>query len=230
MQEMAAHPWFGILLTVAVWIVMKKVRSASRTSLLDPVLLTTTVIILVLMAADIDYEAYNAGGRVISFLLGPAVVALAVPFYRQLEKIRKNTFAVLASVLTGCVVGIISASGLALLFGGSELAARSIAPKSATTPIAIGISEIIGGTPPLTIALVVLTGIMGAVAGPQLVRLVRIRSDFAIGLAVGTASHGLGTARALKDGELEGAMSGVAMMLNGLLTAILTPLIIRLLV
>jgi putative effector of murein hydrolase len=126
------------------------------------------------------------------------------------------------------MVGIVSAVGLALLLGGSSEIAVSLSPKSVTTPIAIGISQKVGGVPPLTAAAVIFTGILGGMLGPDIIRLIGIRSRFAIGLATGAAAHGIGTARALRDGELEGAMSGVGMMLNGLITALILPYVLPL--
>lgn len=229
MEQWLYHPWFGIILSLGVWVVARWIRERTGTALLDPVMLSIVTIIAVLLLADIPLEAYNRGGRVLEFLLGPAVVALAVPFYRQLDKIKKNVAATLAGVLAGSVTGIFSASGLALLLRGSREIVISLSPKSVTTPIAIGISEQVGGIPPITVATVVLTGILGGMFGPDVIRLIGIRSRFAIGLATGTASHGVGTARALKESDLEGAMSGVGMMLNGLVTALILPYILPLL-
>lgn len=228
MEQWTYHPWFGISLTVGIWIVARWARRRANTPLLDPVMLTIVAIIGVLLLAKVPFEAYNRGGQVLAFLLGPSVVALAVPFYRRLEKIKRNLVPILISVLIGSITGIASAVGLALLLGGSNEIAISLAPKSVTTPIAIGISQEIGGLPSITAAAVILTGILGGMLGPELIRLIGVRSQFAMGLAIGTAAHGIGTARALREGELEGAMSGVGMMLNGLITAIALPYLLPL--
>jgi len=228
MEPWAYHPWFGIMLTVGIWIVARWIRRRAGTPLLDPVMVSIAAIIGVLLLAGIPFEAYSRGGKVLDFLLGPAVVALAVPFYRQLEKIRRNLVATLAGVALGSVTGVVSAVGLALLLGGSGQIAASLSPKSVTTPIAIGISQKVGGLPSITAAAVIFTGILGGMFAPQIIRLIGIRSRFAIGLATGTAAHGVGTARALREGELEGAMSGVGMMLNGLITAIILPYVLPL--
>lgn len=228
MEQWTYHPWFGIILTVGIWIVARWIRHRAGTPLLDPVMLTIAVIIGVLLLAKIPFDAYNRGGQVLAFLLGPSVVALAVPFYRRLEKIKRNLVPIVVSVAVGSVTGIASAVGLALLLGGSNEIAISLSPKSVTTPIAIGISQKIGGLPSISAAAVILTGILGGMLGPELVRLIGVRSQFAAGLALGTAAHGIGTARALREGELEGAMSGVGMMLNGLITAIALPYLLPL--
>jgi len=228
MEQWVYHPWFGIILTVGIWIVARWIRHRAGTPLLDPVMLTIAAILGVLLLAHIPFDAYNRGGQVLAFLLGPSVVALAVPFYRRLEKIKRNLVPILISVAVGSITGIGSAVGLALLLGGSRESAVSLSPKAVTTPIAIGISQEIGGLPSITAAAVILTGILGGMLGPELIRLIGVRSQFATGLAIGTAAHGIGTARALREGELEGAMSGVGMMLNGLITAILLPYLLPL--
>lgn len=228
MEQWVYHPWFGIILTVGIWIVARWLRHRVGTPLLDPVMLTVAAILGALLLADIPFEAYNRGGQVLAFLLGPSVVALAVPFYRRLEKIKQNLVPILISVLIGSITGIASAVGLALLLGASNEIAISLAPKSVTTPIAIGISQKVGGLPSITAAAVILTGILGGMLGPELIRLIGVRSRFAMGLAIGAAAHGIGTARALREGELEGALSGVGMMLNGLITAIALPYLLPL--
>jgi predicted murein hydrolase (TIGR00659 family) len=222
---MTEHLWFGIFLTLACWFAASRLRAWSGMALLDPVLVTVTVIIAILLILDIPYENYDRGGRVISFLLGPAVVALAVPFCREIKKVRSNLAAVLASVSAGAVVGIASASGIVYLLGGSRESIISVAPKSVTSPIAMQISAVIGGTPPLTVGIVLITGILGGMLGPELLRLVGIKDDFSTGIALGTAAHGIGTSRGFRESGLTGAMSGVGMTLNGVITAALLGLL-----
>ena len=219
---------FGLLLTLACWHAARALRIWSRLPLFDPVLLSAVVIIALLLLLDIPHEHFHRGARFITFLLGPAVVALAVPFCRQFEKVRSNLPAVLASVAVGGAAGIVSSSGLVYLLGGSIESFLSIAPKSVTTPIAMEVSEVIGGTPPLTVAVVVLTGVLGGMLGPELLRLIGIKDDFAAGIALGTAAHGVGTARAFQESNVMGAMSGVGMTLNGAMTAIFLTLLARL--
>lgn len=190
------------------------------------------VAILVLMAfltvSGIRYEDYFQGGRVISFFLGPSVVALGVPLYVQLEEIRKRGRAILVSTAVAAVVGVLSAAGTAALLGASAPVVASLAPKSVTTPIAMGIAEKIGGIPSLTAAIVIATGILGAVIGPGVLRLCGVRHPVAFGLAMGAASHGIGTARAVEEGEVQGAAGGLAICLNGIATALMTPLLMKL--
>ncbi|MFO7776396.1 MAG: LrgB family protein [Candidatus Hydrogenedentota bacterium] len=226
MRSLLEEPVFGIVLTLAAWQAANVLRQRTGSALANPVLLAAVGIVLLLMAADIPYAAYNAGGQYISFLLGPAVVALAVPLYRYRRVLRRHGAALAGSVIAGGLVGIISAAGMAVVLGATGETARSMAPKSVTTPIAIGIAGETGGLPSLTAAIVILTGMLGAVFGPPLLNALGVRSAFARGLALGTASHGIGTARAFEESEQTGALSSVAMVLNGLLTAAAVPWIL----
>jgi predicted murein hydrolase (TIGR00659 family) len=165
----------------------------------------------------------------VHFLLGPATVALAIPLYRQFERVRKSGVAIAVSILTGSLTAIGSALGVGWLMGASRDTLISLAPKSVTAPVAMGISEQLGGLPSLTAVLVILTGIVGAMLGPLVLNLIGVRDWAARGLAMGTASHGIGTARALQVSEVAGAFSGLAMGLNALATAILLPVVWQLL-
>jgi predicted murein hydrolase (TIGR00659 family) len=193
------------------------------------VLLSIVAIVAVLAATGTSYQTYFDGAQFVHFLLGPATVALAIPLYRQFEKVRRSAVAVVVSIVAGSLTAAVSAVGIAWLLGGSREALASLAPKSVTTPVAMGIAEQFGGLPSLTAALVIITGILGAIAGPFVLDLLRVRSMSARGLAMGTASHGIGTARALQVSEVAGAFSGLAMGLNALATALLLPLLWRLL-
>ena len=223
------------LFTLAVWWGALRVRRWRATPLTEPVFLAVAGIIAVLLLLGVDYERdYRPGGSVIEFLLQPAVIALAVPLYLKREIIRRHLGALVVGVGLGSVTGIVSAAGVALLFGASESVALSLAPKSATTAIAMEVSARLGGVESLTVGIAIVTGILGAMLGPELLRLVGIRDRFALGLAVGMASHGIGTARVIRDDEslgdrLAGTMSGVGMTLNGLVTALLCPTLVRLL-
>jgi len=174
---------------------------------------------------DIPFQHYNNGGRMILFLLGPAVVALAVPLYQRRDEILRRKMPILIGIVAGALTSIVSATGIAWLLGGSHQVLLSLVAKSVTTPIAIGITEKIGGIVPLTAALVVLTGCLGAICGPEFCRLIGIRSRSALGLAMGTAAHGIGTARLLGEDRYAGAVAGLAIGLNGLATALIVPLL-----
>ncbi|MDE5972061.1 MAG: LrgB family protein [Muribaculaceae bacterium] len=229
-MEFFQNKYFLIALTFLVFLASKQLQRRTGIALLHPILVTITVLIVVLLAADVSPDVYSEGGEYIEFWLKPAVVALGVPLYRQLESIRKQLLPLLLSELAGCVAGIISVVLVAQLFGASREVVLSLAPKAVTTPIAMEISATAGGLPALTAAVVVCTGIFGGMAGFQMIRISRIRSQIAGGLSVGTASHAVGTAAAIERyGMRYGAFSSLGLTLNGLFTALLTPLILSLL-
>ncbi len=159
------------------------------------------------------------------FLLGPAIVALAIPLYRQLHLVRNSFAALVASVIMGSMAAIITVVTVAWLLGADGVMIASLVPKSATAAIAMGISEKIGGIPALTAVFAIVTGVIGAMFGPPLLKILGINQPEAEGIALGTASHGIGTARAMQDNEIAGAFSGIAMGLNGVATAILVPVV-----
>ena len=198
-----------------------------RRPLLHPVLTAVAALVVLLEATGTGYDAYFGGARFIHFLLGPATVALAIPLYREIGLIRKAAAPILLSLAAGSLVAVASAVGIARAFGGERALLLSLSPKSVTTPIAMGISEQIGGLPSLTAVAVVLTGIGGAVFGGWVLDRVRVRDDAARGLAMGVASHGIGTARALQWNRTAGAFAALAMALNGLLTALALPFLVR---
>lgn len=225
MGDPAATPLFGVTLTLAVFALAQVLYRRTSSVWLNPVLVSIVAIIILLLAVDIPYESYARGGDLIAFLLGPAVVALAVPLYQRRTELWRRKSAILLGILAGSLSSIISACGIAWLFHGSRNVIVSMAPKSVTAPIAIGIAERIGGIPALTAPVVVMTGCLGAVCGVEFCRLIGIRTPIATGLAVGTAAHGIGTARMLEIDRLAGTVAGLAIGLNGLATTFLLPLL-----
>lgn len=229
-MEFLQNKFFLIAITFLVYLGAQLLqRRLGGISLMSPILLSIVVLIMFLVACDIDYETYQAGGEYIDFWLKPAVVALGVPLYRQLEKIKRQMLPILLAELAGCVVGLVSVVVLAELFGATRDVAISLAPKAVTTPIAMEISTTMGGIAPLTAAVVVCTGILGSIAGFKMVKMSRVKSQIAGGLSIGTASHAVGTAAAMeRGGERYGAFSSLGLTLNGLLTAILAPYLLKL--
>jgi predicted murein hydrolase (TIGR00659 family) len=224
---MVESPLFGITLTLLAYVAARWLWTRSRGhSLANPVLVSIVMVAGVLLVFGIPYDDYLSGASYISFLLGPATVALALPLHRQAAKIRQAAPTVVVCVLVGAVTAIVAAIAMTKLLGGSDSLALSMAPKSATTPIAIAIAESIGGVPALTAVFTILTGVIGAVAAPAVLTLLRIRDQRVRGLAIGMSSHGIGTSRALVDNPTAGAFSGLAMALNALATAVLIPLIL----
>lgn len=225
-DDLLSSPLFGVALTLAVYALAQKVYLRTGSIFFNPVAVSIASIIGLLLLFRIPYETYAVGGRLVLFLLGPSVVALALPLYVRRREILERKVPILLGIGAGALASIVSAAGLAWVLGGSREVILSLAPKSVTTPIAIGIVEKIGGLPPLTAALVVLTGCLGAICGPEFCRLIGVRDPAAMGLAVGTAAHGIGTARMLEVDRLGGAVSGLAIGLNGLVTAFVLPLIV----
>jgi predicted murein hydrolase (TIGR00659 family) len=213
---------------LAVYALARALYRKTRFFLLHPVLLSVAALIAALRLARVPYETYMQGGQLIHFFLAPAVVALGLPLYRELERLGRASLPILASTAAGSLVGVLTAVLPAGLLGASPALLATLAPKSITTPIAIGVSEVLGGLPPLTAAVVIATGILGAVLGPPFLRAIGVRSPTAFGLAMGAASHGIGTARAMEEGRLSGAASGLALGLNGALTALAAPWLLRL--
>ncbi len=218
-------PLFGVALTLVVFLLAQNLYRRHGSVWATPVLVSIVTIILLLKSSGIEHRDYAHDGDILLFLLGPSVVALAVPLYQRREEIWKRKRPIISGVFAGSLASIISACGLAWILGGSREVILSLAPKSVTTPIAISIVEKIGGVAPLTAALVVLTGCLGAICGPEFCRLIGVTSPVATGLAVGTAAHGIGTARMLEVDRLAGAVAGLAIGLNGLMTTFLLPII-----
>jgi predicted murein hydrolase (TIGR00659 family) len=196
--------------------------------LANPVAVSVAILVLILYVSNTPYATYFHGAQFVHLLLGPATVALAIPLYQQIGKLRRNWFALLAGSLVGGTVAIGSAMLIAWALGASPLTILSIAPKSVTTPIAMGISEKIGGIPTLTAVIVMLTGIFGAGIAQYIFKWMRVTDESTCGFAFGVAAHGVGTARAFQLSEGMGAFSGLAMGMTGILTAILLPIVLKL--
>lgn len=203
-------------------------RKANMNPLANPVAIAVAALVALLWFTDTPYPVYFEGAQFVHFLLGTATVALAVPLYANLETLKKNLLPLGGALLAGSVVAAVSAVGIGWALGASRETLLSLAPKSVTAPIAMGIAEKLGGLPSLTAVLVVSTGILGAVLARGTLNLLRIHDHAVRGFAVGVAAHGIGTARAFQVSETMGAFAGLAMGLNGLLTAFLFPLLARL--
>ena len=221
---LAASPLLHLTLTVVAYLVGDWLyRRANMHPLLNPVLLAVVMLVTLLAVTDTTYPTYFEGAQFVHFLLGPATVALAVPLYFNFHKLRRMWLPLLGGLLVGAVTAVLSAIGVAWLLGGSTETLLALAPKSVTAPVAMGITEKLGGPPSLTAILVVSTGILGAILGPMTLNLLRVRDHGVRGFSMGVASHGIGTARAFQESEQSGAFSGLAMGLNMLVTAIILP-------
>jgi predicted murein hydrolase (TIGR00659 family) len=223
---LAASPLLGLTLTLLAYQGASYIsRRCGAHPLANPVLLAVGALVGLLWLTDTPYRTYFDGAQFVHFLLGPATVALAIPLYGQLGRLKRMALPLLCALLVGSLTAALSAVAIGSLLGASKATVLSLAPKSVTTPIAMGIAERIGGLPSLTAVLVIITGIIGAVGARYIYRALKIEDDAVRGFAIGIASHGIGTARAFQESEQMGAFAALAMGLNGLMTAILLPII-----
>ncbi len=212
---------FGVVISLAAFQGARWLSGKLRSPLLNPLLVATAFIIVILSVFHIPLEDYQEGAQCISFFLGPATAVLAYSVYRQMAVLKRHFVPIMAGCLMGSVASMVSAFALCKLFGLDDAVTMSMLPKSVTTPIAMSLSEELGGITSVTVAVVIATGIMGSILAPTLIKAFRVKSPIAAGVAIGTCSHAIGTSRAMKLGEIEGAMSGIAIGVSGLLTMIL---------
>jgi len=225
---LSSGPLLHLTMTLLAYLLADWVfRRSGQRALFNPVLLSILLLVAVLSVTGTDYQTYFEGAQFVHFLLGPATVALAVPLYRNLPLIRRLWLPILIAIVTGALVSASSAVLIADWLGASRQTLISLAPESVTAPVAMGISEKVGGLPSLTAALVVLTGVLGAVIGVAVLALVRVRDDRARGLALGVSCHGIGTARAFQVSDQAGAFAALAMGLMALASALVLPFVLR---
>lgn len=215
-----------IFITLSFYILYSWIQQRTNIAILNPVLLSVTSIIIILKATGISYDEYMLGGKFISVFLGPATVALAIPLYKNWSILRERGLTLIIGIFVGSIVAVTSVWFLSNLFKLDEEIVLSLLPKSITTPIGIEVSRKIGGIPSLTVSVIVLTGIIGNIFGPAIFKIFKITDSVAIGAALGTSSHAIGTSRALEIGEVEGAISGVSIGLAGLFTSLLIPILL----
>lgn len=211
---------FGAVLSLAAYEIGLLMKKKFKLAILNPLLIGTICVIAFLLIFRIDYEEYNEGAKYISYLLTPATVCLAVPLYEQLSLLKKNFMAVAVGILSGVLASLVSVLALAKLFDLNHQQYVTLLPKSITTAIGMGVSEELGGLVTITVAVIVITGILGNVIAEFICKIFKIHEPIAKGLALGTASHAIGTAKAMEMGQIEGAMSSLAIAVAGLLTVI----------
>ena len=219
---------FALAFTFLVFYAMQRVQAKTQMLILNPILTSMVIIIAILSLLRIDVAKYQENTQLITFFLKPAVVALGVPLYLQLEKIKKLALHIVVSQLIGCIAGVVSVILIAKGLGASREVLLSLAPKSVTTPIAMEISRTIGGTPSLTAAVVIVTGIFGAIFGYSILKLTGVKDPIAQGISIGTAAHAVGTSKSIQISPTYGAFSSLGMIVNGVFTAVLAPYIIDL--
>ena len=227
---LAETPLLGLTVTLAAYLAgVWLYRRARLNPLANPVLIAVLLLVGLLTVTGTGYSTYFEGAQFVHFMLGPATVALAVPLYKQFHLVRRSAVAILTALVAGSLTAVGSAVAMGKVLGATDSTLMSLAPKSVTTPVAMGIAEKIGGLPSLTAVLVILTGIIGAVGGTFVLNALGVRDWRARGLAAGVASHGIGTARAFDVSHVAGAFASLAMGLNALATAIALPLLLALL-
>ena len=222
MSELWASPYFGIALSILAFWAGEKLQKKLKSPFCNPLLIAILIIVIILLVFDIPYDSYNEGGAVINMFLAPATACLAVSIYTKLQLLKENAI----PILVGCTAGSLSSMGsvfvLCKLFGLDEAMTASLLPKSITTPIAVEVCQTHGGIVPVTVIAVIFTGILGSILAPYLIKLFRVKNPITAGLAIGACSHAVGTSKAIEFGETEGAMSGLAIGVCGILTVIIS--------
>ncbi len=222
MSDIYSTPLFGLALTTACFVLFSRLYAKLKSPLANPILLSNIAIISILHFGGIPFEKFNEGGDIITMMLGPVMVALAYAIYLQLPILERHFLPIMAGCFAGSLAAMLSALWLSRLFGIDERLALSMVPKSVTTPIAIEVSQHIGGIPSITVAGIAVTGVLGAMFAPWAVKFFRINDPVAAGVAIGTSTHGVGTSKALEIGPVEGATSGVAIGIAGFMTVLLS--------
>ena len=210
--------FFGSFLSLFAFVIGLKCRARWKHPLANPMLIAIVLTLAVLLIFDIDYDSYYAGAKYISYFLTPATVCLAIPLYEQFELLRKNALASLAGITAGVMTSLLTVLLLSVLFSFSHTEYVTFLPKSITTAIGMGVAEKLGGYVPITVAVIIITGVFGNMFAEHLCRLFRITEPVAVGVAIGSSSHAIGTAKALELGELQGAISSLCIAVSGLLT------------
>lgn len=218
---------FGLAITVLTYKIGVFIYKHTGLVFLNPILISIALIIAVMSSLKLDLEFYNQGGRWISLLLFPATVVLAVPLYEQIDLFRKHALPILAGIFAGSLAGMVGIIFLSDFLGLNKLLITSLLPKSITTPIGIEVANQIGGNPQITVMAIIITGILGAVIGPWICDTAKIKDPVAVGTAMGTAAHAVGTSKALELGIVQGAMSSLSIGIAGLLTVFLAPLLVH---
>ena len=212
--------FFGVVISLLAYGAGSLLQNRFKLALFNPLLISVAATIAVLAAAGIDYDVYYSGAQYLSYLLTPATVCLAVPLYEKLEVLKKNWRAILIGIVSGVLTTLLCILAMSLMFGLSHEEYVTLLPKSITTAIGMGVSEELGGYVTLTVAVIIITGVLGNIFAPLICRVFRIREPIAKGIAIGTSSHAVGTAKAMEMGEVEGAMSSLSVAISGLLTVV----------
>jgi len=212
--------YFGVVLSLVTYFFGTYIRKKFNFPLFNPLLIAIILTAAVLLIFKIDYEVYNASAKYISYLLTPATVALAIPLYEQLDALKNNWKAIIAGIFSGVVTSLLSILAMSVIFGFTHEEYVTFLPKSITTAIGMGVSEELGGYVPVTVAIIIITGVLGSVIAETVLKIFRIKDPVAKGIAIGTASHAVGTSKAMEIGKTEGAMSSLSIVVAGIITVV----------
>lgn len=227
MKNLISTPLFGIMISLITFEIGCIINKRTKLAVLNPLLTSIALVIMVLKYFNINIDDYNKGGQFVSFLLTPATVVLAVPLYKKIKLFKANAVSIFSGIFMGTLGGITTVIILGHVFGLSKSIDLSMIPKSITTPIGIEVSKQLGGIPSITVAVIIITGIVGAIIGPTIFKVLKIKDKVAVGVALGTASHAVGTSKAIELGEIEGAMSSLSIGIAGLITVIIAPILAK---
>ena len=217
--------FFGVFISIVTYEIGALIKRKWNVAIFNPLLISIALIIIFLILFDVDYDTYEFGAKYLSYFLTPATVALAVPLYEQIEPLKHNWKAIVAGILSGALTSAVCVLLLSVIMGLDHKQYVTLLPKSITTAIGMGLSEELGGIVTITVAVIVVTGVIGNMFAEQICKLFHITDPVAKGIAIGSSSHAMGTSKAMEMGEIEGAMSGLAIAVAGIMTAILAPVV-----
>lgn len=221
-EAVFSSPFFGITLSLAAYCIGVMICRRTSLAICNPLLISYLIIIPTLLLAGIPLEWYENGGDLIDMFLSPATAVLALTIYRQRELVKRHILAIAAGTVAGCVTSFTTVYAMCRLLSLDGIVTASLLPKSITTPMAIAVSQSIGGIGPLTVLAVIFTGILGSILAPLLTKIFRIRDEVVQGIAIGASSHAVGTGKAIEMGEIQGAMSSISLVISGILTVLVS--------
>ncbi len=227
MEFFTESAFFGVLISLGAYFLGMFLKEKTKLSFFNPLLLSIIFVIIFLLVFHIDYGVYNSGAKYISYLLTPATVSLAIPLYRQFHLLKKNFAAIMIGITTGVITSLLSVSLMAMLFSFERAEWITFLPKSITTAIGMGLSEELGGYVAISVTAIVLTGVFGNILAEFVCKLFHITNPVAKGIGIGSASHAIGTSKAMEMGEVEGAMSSLSIVVSGILTVVLASILVQ---
>lgn len=228
LHELTSSPLFGLILSITVFLLARKLAERLKLAIFNPLIVSIIIVIAILKVTGITYEDYYEGGKILNMLIAPATVALAIPLYRSIHLLKHHAKSIMAGIFTGTLISMLTTGALAVVLKYNKDLVASLMPKSVTTAIAIDISKQLGGISTVTIIAVIITGIAGAIMAPAVLNVFKVEEPVAQGVALGTSAHAIGTVKALELGTVEGAMSGLAIGVTGVVTVFIAPFMLQL--